>query len=386
MHHNFRPAKTSPDGRPIYAALDLGTNNCRLIIAEKSSGRHSKKLTPSQPYRVVDAFSRIVRLGEGLASAGRLSNEAMDRTIAALAICARKMGKRGVTHPMCITTEACRRAENCDDFIKMVSSETGIRLRIISGDEEARLGLIGCTSLLDKKKKHALIFDIGGGSTEISWLGLGDNGQFEILATLSIPFGVVTLTERFGGQFDETLDDGGHLSRCAYQTIVAEVLERLSEFNAAHSIQSAVDEGTVQMIGTSGTVTTLVGIHLRMKRYDRSRVDGTYMSFNQIGNLTNQLGKLSNSARADNACIGRHRADLVMPGCAILEAICEQWPLGQLRIADRGLREGMLFRLMNNRRSESKSQNSKPNKNKRRRNRSRRKPSGAGNAATQASQ
>ena len=384
MHHLFRPAKTSPDGRPIYAALDLGTNNCRLIIAEKSSGRHARKLITPQPYRVVDAFSRIVRLGEGLASAGRLSNEAMDRTIAALAICARKMGKRGVTHPMCITTEACRRAENCDEFLSAVRSETGLQLRLISGDEEARLGLIGCTSLLDIKKKHALIFDIGGGSTEISWLKLGQNEQFEILATLSIPFGVVTLTERFGGQFDESLEDGGHLSQVAYQTIVEEVLARLDEFDEAHSIKQAVDQGGVQMIGTSGTVTTLVGIHLRMKRYDRARVDGTYMSFDQIGNLTGQLAKLSNSGRAENACIGRHRADLVMPGCAILEAICAQWPLGQLRIADRGLREGMLFRLMNESSANTKSQ--KSNRNKKRRNRSRRKSGGANHATAQATQ
>jgi exopolyphosphatase/guanosine-5'-triphosphate,3'-diphosphate pyrophosphatase len=313
--------------RPILAAIDLGTNNCRLLVARPNGGG----------FRVVDAFSRIVRLGEGLAASGRLSEAAMDRAVAALKICADKMRRRGVTHARSVATEACRRADNCDEFIGRVQDETGIEIEIISSQEEAELAFNGCAPLLQGHVSRALVFDIGGGSTEIGWLAIGEGRATRLDGWVSVPLGVVNLTERYGGDC---------FALATYEAMVAEVAAHLRPFEAAHDIARHVREGAVQMLGTSGTVTTLAGVHLRLSRYDRSVVDGSYLDFGTIGAISRSLAGMSYAARADSPCIGPERADLVVAGCAILAAICAAWPVGHLRVADRGVREGILFRLL----------------------------------------
>jgi exopolyphosphatase/guanosine-5'-triphosphate,3'-diphosphate pyrophosphatase len=323
---------------PNFAALDLGTNNCRLLIARPAAGR----------FRVVDAFSRIVRLGEGLEATGVLSEAAMARTLEALKVCAGKIAQRPVAATRSVATEACRRAVNCAAFLDRVRDEAGIELEIISTAEEARLVVSGCAPLLHPRMPYAIVFDIGGGSTEIVWLrhgrsrgpgsGAGQVACPEIHGSISLPFGVVTFTERFGGI---------EVTPAIYRAMVDEAEAALAPFERQHHIRHHIAARRVQMIGSSGTVTTLAGIHLALPRYIRAMVDGSTLTFAQIDNVSNHLVGLDLAGRAASPCVGRERADLVLSGCAILDAICATWPVGQLRVADRGLREGILFDLMN---------------------------------------
>ncbi|MEH6754151.1 MAG: Ppx/GppA phosphatase family protein [Alphaproteobacteria bacterium] len=332
-----------PQGRwsHTYAALDLGTNNCRLLVAKPNESG----------FRVVDAFSRIVRLGEGLASSNALSEHAMDRTIEALRVCSSKIRRNDVTRLRAVATEACRRAENAHLFVSRVRDETDIQLEIIAPEEEAELALVGCSPLYDAPEDpeaFALLFDIGGGSTQITWLSLsaGDhpNGDADtsILGCISIPCGVVTLSEKFGSGEDAN----GHVSPERYAEICTYVREHLAPFDAKFGIGAHVAKGAVQMVGTSGTVTTLTGVFLKLPRYDRGRVDGRELEFGQLESARDTLLALDRQNRAAQPCIGDQRADLVIAGCAILDAICDLWPVGRLRVADRGLREGILHGLM----------------------------------------
>jgi exopolyphosphatase/guanosine-5'-triphosphate,3'-diphosphate pyrophosphatase len=314
-------------GEATFAAIDLGTNNCRLLIA-RPNGRS---------FRVIDAFSRIVRLGEGLARSGALSEEAMARTIEALKVCAHKIARRGVTHARSVATEACRRAGNCGEFLARVRAETGLEIETISPAEEALLAFKGCAPLLSLRRPRALLFDIGGGSTELGWLRLSSGRSPEIIDTLSIPLGVVNLTERYGGS---------RIAPEVYRAMVEEVAGRLRGFADANGIDRRVAAGAVQMLGTSGTVTTLAGVHLDLPRYNRSVVDGCYLDFAAIREVSRRLAAMTCEERTANPCIGPERADLVVAGCAILEAICGLWPVGRLRVADRGVREGILAGLI----------------------------------------
>jgi exopolyphosphatase/guanosine-5'-triphosphate,3'-diphosphate pyrophosphatase len=315
---------------PRYAALDLGTNNCRLLVARPAGSG----------FRVVDAFSRIVRLGEGLAATGALSEDAMARALDALKICADKIAARRVIAGRYVATEACRQAANCAVFLARVREEVELEIEIIPSAEEARLVVAGCAPLLDPRVPYAVVFDIGGGSTEIVWLRLwGGDGRRgpQILGSVSLPFGVVTLTDRFGG---------AEVSRATYREMVAETAAALKPFERTHEILRHVRTGRVQMLGSSGTVTTLAGIHLALPRYTRALVDGSVLTFEQISVVSAHLAGLDLAGRAANPCVGRERADLVLSGCAILDAICLSWPVGRLRVADRGVREGILCDLM----------------------------------------
>jgi exopolyphosphatase/guanosine-5'-triphosphate,3'-diphosphate pyrophosphatase len=315
----------------IMAALDLGTNNCRLLVA-----RHA-----GSGFHVIDAFSRIVRLGEGVAQTGRLSEAAIDRTLEALRICAGKMARRGVTLSRAVATEACRRAENCADFVARTLSETGVRLDIISTGEEAALAFRGCQPLLDRHRPFAIVFDIGGGSTELGWLRFRPNQPPEMVAWHSVPLGVVSLTERFG-----TEPKPGEDADAFYARMVDLVAQHLEPLHRAVAARRAIGAGEVQMLGTSGTVTTLAGIHLGLARYDRGQVDGSYLDFADVERISADIAHRNVAGRAQIACIGSERADLVLSGCAILTAICRLWPVGRLRVADRGVREGILMSLM----------------------------------------
>jgi exopolyphosphatase/guanosine-5'-triphosphate,3'-diphosphate pyrophosphatase len=314
----------------LYAALDLGTNNCRLLIAQ-----------PTRPgqFRVVDAFSRIVRLGEGLAASGRLSDDAMDRAVDALRVCASKLKNRDIRRMRLIATEACRQASNGAQFLERVVAETGLDLEIIDRETEARLAVSGCSSLVGRETRSVVLFDIGGGSSEIAVIRIGDN-RFNRLANhithwTSLPVGVVTLSERHGGR-DVTPD--------VFEGMVGEVEGMLDRFDCP-----AIDIGHADdfhLIGTSGTVTTLAGVHLDLPRYDRRKVDGIWLSDDEVSAMQAKLLSWDFASRAANPCIGPDRADLVLAGCAILEAIRRRWPSPRMRVADRGLREGLLTDMM----------------------------------------
>ncbi len=310
-----------------YAAVDLGSNNCRLLVARPMA----------EGFRVVDAFSRIVRLGEGVEGSRRLSDAAMDRTIAALKICADKMRRRKVTRARCVATAACRKARNCDEFLARVDKEAGLYVETISAEEEAGLAVAGCRPLLEARARHALVFDIGGGSTELIWAEHHPDRGIEPIALTSLPIGVVGLSEHHGG---------GEFSAEQYEALVRRLLADLGAFETAHGINEKMRQGRVQMIGTSGTVTTLSGVHLGLEKYDRRRVDGLWLSFADARSAAEQLRCMNQAQRVAHPCIGRGRADLVVAGCAILEAIRRTWPCEKLRVADRGVREGLLLSLM----------------------------------------
>ncbi len=332
-----RPSGDAVTGRPRsrpqnsrYAALDLGTNNCRLLIAQPNG----------EGFTVVDAFSRIVRLGEGLAATGRLSEAAMDRALGALSVCADKLRRRNVALVRSVATEACRRAENGWEFVDRVYDETGIALEIITPEQEARLAVLGCHALLEPGDGRALIFDIGGGSTELVLIETsGDLSPPRVLDWYSAPWGVVSLTE--SGPVDHHGDSEGR--KAAYATMRNRVADAFQPF--ADRLASG-GELPGRLLGTSGTVTTLASVHLGLPRYDRRAVDGLIVPTPEIRQISTRLAEMSLSERMRMPCIGQERADLVVAGCAILEAILDIWPAERLGVADRGIREGILRSLM----------------------------------------
>jgi exopolyphosphatase/guanosine-5'-triphosphate,3'-diphosphate pyrophosphatase len=312
---------------PTYAALDLGTNNCRLLVARATR----------DGFRVVDAFSRIIRLGEGITNSGLLSEPAILRAVEALRVCRAKMRNRGVTRSRLIATEACRSAANGLDFLERIRNEVGIELEIVDRETEARLAATGCTPLVDPAAEGVILFDIGGGSSELVRLSRCSPTEHgpphpEIEAWTSIPIGVVTLAERHGGVT---------VSRDSFEAMIAEVAVHVDRFASLHG----GTEG-LHMLGTSGTVTTIAGVYLDLPRYERRRVDGCWLNNQQVSDVVERLLAMIYEGRVANPCIGAERADLVLAGCAILEAIRRAFPCERLRVADRGLREGMLVQMM----------------------------------------
>ena len=313
-------------GAGVYAALDLGTNNCRLLIA----------CPTGDSFRVIDSFSRIIRLGEGVSTTGVISDAAIERAIAALSVCRDKIRARDAQRLRLIATEACRAAANSDAFLSRVADETGITLEIIDRETEAALAVIGCSPLLDPRGRGAILFDIGGGSSELVRIvrdPAASDAKPQIKAWMSIPLGVVTLAEKFGGKT---------VTPDSYARMVAEVATHVAPFAAEHG----ADLDGMHLLGTSGTVTTLAGVHLHLGRYDRRRIDGIWMTGADLDATIALLLGMTYAERAANNCIGPDRADLVLAGCAILDAIRSAFPLPRLRVADRGLREGMLVEMM----------------------------------------
>ncbi|MCZ2328390.1 Ppx/GppA phosphatase family protein [Bartonella sp. F02] len=324
----FSQLKTSP----LYAALDLGTNNCRLLIASPCVPGH---------FQVVDTFSRIVRLGEGLGNSGYLNPQAMDRAIEALKICRLKLEKNYVKCSRLITTEACRSAENGQYFIQRVLDETGLELEIINREMEARFSVLGCSALVEPSAEAIVLFDIGGGSSEIVLLDVSQKCSLylteKITAWTSLPIGVVTLAERFGGQ-NVSLDD--------FENMKNYVRALLNNFSDRYKLEVLVQSSRFYLLGTSGIITTLAGVYLNLKHYNRKKIDGLWMKSTDITLLTKRLLSWDIKKRAKNPCIGRARADLILAGCAILEVILETWPCQRLRVADRGVKEGIVIELM----------------------------------------
>lgn len=327
-HRTNYPFRGTPHPRQAYAALDLGTNNCRLLIA-RPSGEH---------FTVIDAFSRVVKLGEDLARTGRLSDAAMDRTVSALKICAEKLRRRNVYLARSVATEACRRAANGTEFIERVKRETGIVLDIISAQEEARLAVLGCHILLEPGDGPAVIFDIGGGSTELVLLDHGGPVP-RILDWQSVPWGVVSLTDtvaRTGNSSDDR--------QARYASMRQIVRDSFAPFG--ERVASASRSQEIRLLGTSGTVTTLASLHLELPQYDRKAVDGLIVPAHAMRGISSRLSTMTRNERSELPCIGQDRSELVVAGCAILESILDIWPAQRLGVADRGIREGILRSLM----------------------------------------
>jgi exopolyphosphatase / guanosine-5'-triphosphate,3'-diphosphate pyrophosphatase len=316
-----RPANGAFAGA-LLAAIDLGTNNCRLLIAE-ADGQGG--------FRIVDSFSRIVRLGEKIALTGVLSEAAMDRTVAALKICADRLKRLDVGRVRAVATEACRQASNAKVLVERVAREVGLKLEIVAAKEEARLAALGCAPLVGGDYDGALVFDIGGGSTETIWIERA-NGKPKLQHYASVPIGVMTLAEAENGT--------------PYPEMCAHMQARFAAVRREMDANGAFDPARHHLLGTSGTVTTLAGIALKLPRYVRSKVDGTWHDCATMQAVVDRLVVLNRAARADLGCVGDERADLIVPGCAIYSAIRSVWPCARLRVADRGLREGILRDLL----------------------------------------
>ncbi|QDH73822.1 Ppx/GppA phosphatase family protein [Brevundimonas sp. M20] len=326
------PVAAGAPGREgvLYGALDLGTNNCRLLIARPAK----------DGFRVVDSFSRIVRLGEGLSRTGRLDDAAMERAYEALMLCSERLVRRGVdpSRLMAVATQACRQAENGAAFIERVRQGTGLKLRIIDPAEEARLAVEGCLNLFDPTAEAILVVDVGGGSTELNWLRRKD-GAFVLEGWMSAPIGVVTLAERH----PEPLSGDLHPW---YEAMVADMGAAIADSPVDPALRELFVAGRAHMVGTSGAITSLAGIHLGLRRYQRNLVDGLWMTRADCEAAAERLRALGPDGRAAESCIGPDRADLVLAGAAIMEAVQRAWPSDRVRVADRGLREGLLLERM----------------------------------------
>jgi exopolyphosphatase / guanosine-5'-triphosphate,3'-diphosphate pyrophosphatase len=324
--NDARPDQARRMPGPAFAALDLGTNNCRMLVG-----------TPAgDGFRVLDSFSRIVRLGEGLHSTGKLNEAAMERAICALQVCAARLARRPVRQVRAIATEACRRATNGPMFLDRVKQETGFDFGIISSREEAELALESCAPLLPCDGRRALLFDIGGGSTELAWVRLTD-GKPQLIGYDSLPVGVVTLAERWGHS---------GFTPCGFEAMVSDVVERLRAFESVHCIAREIRDGGVRLLGTSGTVTTLAGVALNLVRYRRVAVDGIKLCSHEASEALSYLRALGREGLMQHPCVGPERVEFVLPGCAVFAAIAQVWPVPNVIVADRGLREGILLRLM----------------------------------------
>ena len=322
-----RAVKTNLNDRN-YAAIDLGTNSCRLVIASP---------TPSS-FKIVETFSKVTRLGEGIINDDELSRPAIKRTISALKVCAGVLEEYApIYRSRFVATAACRRAKNCADFISAVKRETGLNIEIISPREEARLAVVGCIPLLNRNIKRALIFDIGGGSTEISLAHVTNSGKTFIEGYVSLPYGVVTVSEAF---------PGNEMTSLAYDTIVERTQDILKDFDERFHVMEAIKNQEIQVIGTSGTVTVLGAVHLNLSRYNRSAVDGLSISNSDLEKTIFKIKRMGQEGRSKHPCIGSQKSDLTMAGCAIIESLLKFWPISEVTVADRGIREGILLDLI----------------------------------------
>lgn len=313
--------------KQAYAAIDLGTNSCRMLVAVPcDSGFH-----------VIDGFSKVVRLGERLSDTGILSDKAIERTVRALSQCASRLNSRKVIRSRAVATQACRQASNTDVFLDRVINEAGLQMEVIDPMEEASLTVAGCGELLCSDSDRALVFDIGGGSTEIMWVETLHDGKSRMLDTISLPFGVVSLRDENGAEA---------LPSETYAGLINHIDGLIAPFDQRNGISEAIAANRVRMIGTSGTVTTLGAMYLQLPRYNRSRVDGLEMDFNSMRQISARLTEMSCAERIAHPCLGHGRGDLMLMGLVVLRAICDRWPVGKLRVADRGIREGVLFDLM----------------------------------------
>ncbi|OPZ77909.1 MAG: Guanosine-5'-triphosphate,3'-diphosphate pyrophosphatase [Alphaproteobacteria bacterium ADurb.Bin438] len=310
-----------------YATIDLGTNNCRLLIAKADRNG----------FRPIEIFSKITKLGEGLAINNCLSIKAMKRTISALSVMAEKLNKRPISQARFVATEACRRAVNGDEFIEKVFEETGMTFEIISPVEEARLAVTGCVPLLNKSSKNVLVFDIGGGSTEVSFAKILDDKRVVLEGMVSVPMGVLTIAEGFLSN---------ELLKSDYNVVVEKVASFLKPFDDEYKISSLVQNKDLQMVGTSGTITTIGAFHLGLSKYKKELIDGMVLSTEDVKKEREKLLLMTKNERLNAKVIGKQRERLILPGCAILDAICRFWHVDKITVADGGLRDGIIMDLM----------------------------------------
>jgi exopolyphosphatase/guanosine-5'-triphosphate,3'-diphosphate pyrophosphatase len=304
------------------ATIDLGSNTVRLLVADVVSGGS---------WRVVDADQRVTRLGEGLARSGQLDAAACERTAAVVSEYVARARRGGAERLAIVATSAVREAANAGAFVARLERGTGERVTVVSGDEEASLTLRGVLrGLADGPSAPAvtLVFDIGGGSTEY----ILANGA-QPVAAVSLRLGVVDLAERY--PFPVAVD------WARYRTMQAEAAARLGA-----EVPAAIRTASIgRLVGTAGTATTLAALDLGLRAYDGRRVQGHVLSRTAVQTLLERLGVLTVAERAALPCLEPGRADLIVPGVAIVLATLDFTGAEALVVSDWGLREGIMVSL-----------------------------------------
>lgn len=295
------------------AAIDLGTNTARLLIAETDG----ETITPILVKR------HITRLGGGFTREQGLSIEARERTLAAMRDFAKEMAAHRVTALRAVATSAVRDAKNGREFCAEVFDEAGIKLEVIDGHEEGLLTLKGVFCGIDDKRGDFLVFDIGGGSTEYT-LSSGEEMRF----TRSLPLGVVRLTEGKGSvaEMEEKIDRE-----------LSGLLEEMEREGMR------VEPGRCTLVGTAGTATTVAAIDLEMTDYDYRRVNNHAVSLERIRAIFAKLLPLSPSERLQVAGLEKGREDLIIAGLVLMIRTMETFGIDRLKVNDFGLLEGILL-------------------------------------------
>lgn len=332
---------------PVIAAIDLGTNSCRLLVARVNVAGIRTNYFRSKPkptsWKVVDSFAKVVRLGEGLYSNDELSLDAIERAMDALAICRSKLDRYKLDGMRAVATEACRRATNKHILVERASKELGLNIEVIEAEEEARLALKGCSAILNPNIPYGIVFDIGGGSTEVILVSLNKEGKrklgysinYDVIDSISVPYGVVTTTEAISGNNSQTRE-----------ILQQKIADMISEFVDKNNILELINSNQLQMTGSSGTVTTLAAYHLGLQQYERRLVDGITITYDDIDKVINKIFEMSKEGTLENSSFGFGRIDYILTGSIILQSICKAIPANVMRIADRGVREGILIDLM----------------------------------------
>ena len=296
-----------------FAAIDLGSTNCRLVIVDIIEDK----------YKIICSFSEILNLGRNLSFSNEFNDEIIEKTIEIFKIISQKLKYYNVLSYRCVATEACRQSINSDELVKRIHERTNIEIEIIPSKEEARLCLKSCLNHNVNLNDFNLVFDIGGGSTEIIIFdSIYSNKDFDFL---SIPIGVINFSEK--------------VSLFKTEKVLGQLEKQMMFFSKKKKIHNE----PISIIGSCGTVTTLCAIHLKLNYYQKSLVDNTLLEIEDLKQTCNFVKRLSSEEKEKHPCIGPQRINLLDNGILILEKILESWPVKRILVSDRGLREGIIL-------------------------------------------
>lgn len=322
--HKDAEKKAVRDAKKYFAAIDLGSRNCRTIV-----GCQSK----AGAFEYIETYSKSVSLADGVAASKKLSRKSMDRTIEALAFCSKVLSRyAGLTY-LAVATDAMRRAENASVFIKRVKRELGLIISIITPQEEAYYAALGCIEVLSLETEIFVVFDIGGGSSEIALCRQKSDKDIELIDSLSIPYGVINL-----------LESKDHLTFSGYSNLVQKISDLSRDF--LNQYATTLDfVNNFQCIGTSGTTTTVAALNMNLRFYDREKINDSILQFSEILKTVHYVQSLSEDERKLHPYISQSNEDLVLGGLTILEGIVRGLPASTITVTDRGVRDGVVYAL-----------------------------------------
>ena len=295
----------------ITAAIVIGSYNCRIIIVNNSPN-----------IKILKTISVATNLIKNLSYSNEFTHKNIKKTVRCLTMFSRKMLEYNVTKYRCVATEACRQVINSDFFIGEVKKKTGLSVEIISVNEEAQLCFQSCKKYIERMNNEGILFDIGGGSTEISFFDV-KNEKFE---TSSIPLGVINLSEK--------------INLHGKNKITFQMKRYFQSLKS--NLSNQIDPGF--SIGSCSTVSTLSAIHLNLTTFDRKKIEGLLLDVDEIMKIINNLRNLKVNEMLKHPCI-RKKYPLLLNGMEILEKILENFPIKQILVSQSGLTGGMIENL-----------------------------------------